>query len=86
MEVSVISDGVHSVGRENPGRRVVLAIAQGDATPFGAALRGASRPQVGGKRASGGSRTRNPRITNAVLCRLKLRWPIAVKSAASPEF
>ena len=25
-------------------------------------------------RASGGSRTRNPRITNAVLCRLKLRW------------
>ena len=25
-------------------------------------------------RASGGSRTRNPRITNAVLCQLKLRW------------
>src|SRR5262245_11991310 len=25
-------------------------------------------------RASGGSRTHNPRITNAVLCRLKLRW------------
>ncbi len=24
--------------------------------------------------ASGGSRTRNPRITNAVLCQLKLRW------------
>src|SRR5205085_3410962 len=29
------------------------------------------RPQ---ERASGGSRTHNPRITNAVLCRLKLRW------------
>src|SRR5438552_2259783 len=29
-----------------------------------------SRPE----RASGGSRTHNPRITNAVLCRLKLRW------------
>jgi hypothetical protein len=27
-----------------------------------------------GARASGGSRTRNPRITNAVLCQLKLRW------------
>ncbi len=26
------------------------------------------------RRASGGSRTHNPRITNAVLCRLKLRW------------
>src|SRR2546421_11353196 len=26
------------------------------------------------ERASGGSRTHNPRITNAVLCRLKLRW------------
>ncbi len=25
-------------------------------------------------RASGESRTRNPRITNAVLCQLKLRW------------
>ncbi len=29
---------------------------------------------TGGERASGGSRTRNPRITNAVLCQLKLRW------------
>ncbi len=29
---------------------------------------------VKGSRASGGSRTRNPRITNAVLCQLKLRW------------
>ncbi len=27
-------------------------------------------------RASGGSRTRNPRITNAVLCQLKLRWRV----------
>ena len=27
-------------------------------------------------RASGGSRTHNPRITNAVLCQLKLRWQI----------
>jgi hypothetical protein len=27
-------------------------------------------------RASGGSRTRNPRITNAVLYRLKLRWRV----------
>ncbi len=26
-------------------------------------------------RASGGNRTHNPRITNAVLCQLKLRWP-----------
>ena len=29
-----------------------------------------------GNKASGGSRTRNPRITNAVLCQLKLRWPV----------
>ena len=26
------------------------------------------------KKASGGNRTHNPRITNAVLCQLKLRW------------
>ncbi len=26
------------------------------------------------EKASGGSRTHNPRITNAVLCQLKLRW------------
>ena len=31
-----------------------------------------------GKKASGGSRTRNPRITNAVLCQLKLRWPVVL--------
>ena len=32
------------------------------------------RDAGGDRRASGGSRTRNPRITNAVLCQLKLRW------------
>jgi hypothetical protein len=33
------------------------------------------RPQPGDRaEASGGNRTHNPRITNAVLCQLKLRW------------
>jgi hypothetical protein len=38
-------------------------------------------------RASGGSRTRNPRITNAVLCQLKLRWrrPAAFDGVERPE-
>ena len=27
------------------------------------------------EKAGSGSRTHNPRITNAVLCQLKLRWP-----------
>jgi hypothetical protein len=31
-------------------------------------------PRLRGVRASGRSRTDNPRITNAVLCQLKLRW------------
>lgn len=31
---------------------------------------------AGCNRASEGSRTLNPRITNAVLCRLKLRWQV----------
>ena len=35
-------------------------------------------------RASGGSRTHNPRITNAVLCRLKLRWPREAALAGAP--
>src|SRR5262249_39362139 len=34
--------------------------------------------------ASGGSRTHNPRITNAVLCRLKLRWHLAMKPLSLP--
>ena len=33
---------------------------------------------VAKRRASGGSRTHNPRITNAVLCQLKLRWRYCV--------
>ena len=38
------------------------------------------------RKASGGNRTRNPRITNAVLCRLKLRWrTINEKTNELPE-
>ena len=35
-------------------------------------------------RASGGSRTRNPRITNAVLCQLKLRWRMTIWTGRNP--
>lgn len=35
--------------------------------------------------ASGGSRTRNPRITNAVLCQLKLRWQTVVEEGLTPR-
>jgi hypothetical protein len=41
---------------------------------------GATTPAAG--KASGGSRTRNPRITNAVLCQLKLRWHAALPATA----
>src|SRR5687767_5178341 len=43
----------------------------GNSTLKGTAARGT---EPGKPRASEGSRTLNPRITNAVLCRLKLRW------------
>ena len=36
-------------------------------------------------KASGGSRTRNPRITNAVLCQLKLRWRFKPLSLPPPD-
>ena len=40
---------------------------------------------TGCPRASGGSRTHNPRITNAVLCQLKLRWQIQSEEYPSSD-
>ncbi len=43
-------------------------------------MSGATTPAA--RTASGGSRTRNPRITNAVLCQLKLRWHATLPATA----
>ena len=44
---------------------------------------GMTRGPKGTQRASEGSRTLNPRITNAVLCRLKLRWQASISKCVA---
>jgi hypothetical protein len=39
-------------------------------------MKSSAKPFLGVQGASRGSRTRNPRITNAVLCQLKLGWRV----------
>lgn len=43
--------------------------------------RSATQPSQCGDGARDGIRTRNPRFTKAVLCRLKLRWPVMAAQA-----
>src|SRR5258708_7342078 len=65
--------------RDTPFVRAARGGGPGDRRPSldrGALPANVESTRGGPRKASGGSRTRNPRITNAVLCQLKLRWQV----------